>query len=128
MQLGATIDYGILLTTHYLRWRKNAPAREAIYKALGETVPSLIISAGILASAGIALGLTSSISVVCLLGFLLARGAIISLVMVTCFLPGLLVLFDGPIRATTWKAGFFQGEALPASSAAAVADGEKGDQ
>ena len=110
VQLGATIDYGILLTTHYLRWRKNVPAREAAYKALGETVPSLIVSAGILASAGIALGLTSSISVVCLLGFLLARGAIISLLMVTCFLPGLLILFDGPIRVTTWKSGFFRGD------------------
>ena len=114
VQLGATIDYGILLTTHYLRWRKKAPAKEAIYKALGETVPSLIVSAGILASAGFALGVTSSIDVVCLLGFLLARGAIISLVMVTCFLPALLVYFDGPIRATTWKSGFFRGKSLPA--------------
>lgn len=117
VQLGATIDYGILLTTHYLRWRKKAPAREAVYKALGETVPSLIVSAGILASAGIALGVTSSISVVSLLGFLLARGAIISLVMVTCFLPALLVVFDGPIRITTWKSGFLrEGKALPASA------------
>ncbi|MBR3690587.1 MAG: MMPL family transporter, partial [Eggerthellaceae bacterium] len=83
VQLGATIDYGILLTTHYLRRRKEMPARQAIYKALGETVPSLIVSAGILASAGFALGVTSDIAVVALLGFLLARGALISLVMVT---------------------------------------------
>lgn len=112
VQLGATIDYGILLTSHYLRRRKEMPARQAVYKALGETVPSLIVSAGILASAGFALGITSSISVVCLLGFLLARGALISLVMVTCFLPALLVYLDGPIRLTTWKAGFFRGKGV----------------
>lgn len=110
VQLGATIDYGILLTSHYLRHRKEMPARQAAYKALGETVPSLIVSAGILASAGFALGITSSIAVVRLLGFLLARGALISLVMVTCFLPALLVYLDGPIRLTTWKAGFFRGK------------------
>ena len=108
VQLGATIDYGILLTTHYLRWRKTVPAREAVFKALGETVPSLIVSAGILASAGFALGVTSDIAVVALLGFLLARGALISLAMVTCFLPALLVYFDGAIRVTTWKSGFFR--------------------
>lgn len=116
VQLGATIDYGILLTTHYLRWRKNVPAREAIYKALGETVPSLIVSAGILASAGFALGTTSDVAVVELLGFLLARGALISLAMVTCFLPALLVYFDGPIRVTTWKADFFRAKADEAAS------------
>lgn len=129
VQLGATIDYGILLTTHYLRRRKEMPARQAIYKALGETVPSLIVSAGILASAGFALGVTSSIAVVALLGFLLARGALISLVMVTCFLPALLVYFDGPIRVTTWKAGFFKPNAAlaTAGSSSNIAPDSEGD-
>lgn len=125
VQLGATIDYGILLTTHYLRRRKEMPARQAVFKALGETVPSLIVSAGILASAGFALGVTSDISVVALLGFLLARGALISLVMVTCFLPALLVYFDGPIRLTTWKSGFYRPRAALAAagdSTASVGD------
>lgn len=122
VQLGATIDYGILLTTHYLRRRKEMLPREAVFKALGETVPSLIVSAGILASAGFALGVTSSISVVSLLGFLLARGALISLVMVTCFLPALLVYFDTPIRLTTHKSGFFKpAPALAVAGAAATA-------
>lgn len=122
VQLGATIDYGILLTTHYLRHRKEKLPRQAIFTALGETVPSLIVSAGILASAGFALGITSSIAVVALLGFLLARGALISLAMVTCFLPALLVLFDGPIRMTTWKAGFYRpGKARVGEAAAPVA-------
>ncbi|MFR1639291.1 MAG: MMPL family transporter [Eggerthellaceae bacterium] len=46
VQLGATIDYGILLTTHYLRHRRRVPARKAA-PALGETFPSLLVSAGI---------------------------------------------------------------------------------
>ncbi|MFQ9180852.1 MAG: efflux RND transporter permease subunit [Eggerthella lenta] len=72
VQLGATIDYGILLTTHYLRHRRRVPARKAAHLALGETFPSLLVSAGILATAGFALGFSSSMSAVSSLGFLLA--------------------------------------------------------
>lgn len=110
VQLGATIDYGILLTTHYLAHRRLQPARQAVFAALGETFPSLLVSAGILASAGFALALSSAIAAVSSLGLLLGRGALISLVMVTCFLPALLVYGDGFIRRTTWRAGFFTGK------------------
>ena len=106
VQLGATIDYGILLTTHYLRHRRRVPARKAAHFALGETFPSLLVSAGILATAGFALGFSSSMSAVSSLGFLLARGALLSLTLVTCFLPALLVLLDRVIRRTTWHANF----------------------
>ena len=106
VQLGATIDYGILLTTHYLRHRRRVPARKAAHLALGETFPSLLVSAGILATAGFALGFSSSMSAVSSLGFLLARGALLSLTLVTCFLPALLVLLDRVIRRTTWHANF----------------------
>ena len=87
VQLGATIDYGILLTTHYLRHRRRVPARKAAHLALGETFPSLLVSAGILATAGFALGFSSSMSAVSTLGFLL-------------------VLLDRVIRRTTWHANF----------------------
>ena len=107
VQLGATIDYGILLTTHYLDHRRREPARRAIRLALGETFPSLLVSAAILATAGFALALTSSLSVVAGLGLLLGRGALLSLALVTCFLPGLLVYLDGIIRRTTYRADFF---------------------
>ncbi len=106
VQLGATIDYGILLTTHYLRWRKQLPARAAIHRALGETFPSLLVSAGILATAGFALYASSAIAAVSSLGMLLARGALISLVLVTCLLPALLVYADGIVRRLTWRPGF----------------------
>lgn len=110
VQLGATIDYGILLTTHYLAHRRHQPPRAAVFAALGETFPSLLVSAGILASAGFALALSSAIAAVSSLGLLLGRGALISLVMVTCFLPALLVYGDGFIRRTTWHAGFYRGK------------------
>lgn len=108
VQLGATIDYGILLTTHYLRHRRSHLPREAVRITLGETFPSLLVSAGILATAGFALGVTSSLSAVQVLGMLLGRGALISLAMVTCFLPGLLIYLDSIIRKTTRNADFFE--------------------
>lgn len=106
VQLGATIDYAILLTTHFLRERRHEQPKRAAYRALGKAFPSLLVSAGILATAGFALGFSSTMSAVSSLGFLLARGALMSLAMVTCFLPALLVLLDGVIRRGTWKADF----------------------
>ena len=106
VQLGATIDYGILLTTHYLRARRELPAREAVGRALGETFRSILVSACILATAGFALTASSTIAAVSTLGLLLGRGALLSLVLVTCFLPGLLIVFDGVIRRTTYHANF----------------------
>ncbi|MDO4290548.1 MAG: MMPL family transporter [Eggerthellaceae bacterium] len=126
VQLGATIDYGILLTTHYLRARRELPARAAVTRALGETFRSLLVSAGILATAGFALSVSSSIGAVSTLGLLLARGAILSVILVTCFLPGLLIALDGVIRRTTWKAGFASAGAGAESGGADDAAGAEG--
>lgn len=121
VQLGATIDYGILLTSHYLAHRRRMPARQAVFAALGEAFPSILVSAGILATAGFALAVSSSIGAVASLGLLLGRGALISLGMVTCFLPALLVYGDGLIRRTTWRSGFFSAESGAGGSASAPA-------
>ncbi len=115
VQLGATIDYGILLTSHYLDNRRRCLPKEAMRNALGETFVSLVVSAGILSSAGFALSATTSLSAVSSLGFLLGRGALISLAMVTCFLPALLVYGDGIIKRTTLKADSYT--EVPASDA-----------
>ena len=117
VQLGATIDYAILLTTHYLNHRKRVPARKSAHLALGETFPSLLVSASILATAGFALGFASSMSAVSSLGLLLARGALLSLALVTCFLPALLVLLDGVIRRTTLHADFAPSKGAPSKAA-----------
>lgn len=119
VQLGATIDYAILLTTRYLAQRKLMSARSAMHLAMAEAFPSLLVSAGILTTAGLALAATSSLSAVASLGLLLGRGAVLSLVLVTCFLPALLVFCDGFVRRTTWHAGFF----VPQGSHVASAQG-----
>lgn len=115
VQLGATIDYAILLTTRYMAHRKETTAREAAHLALGESFRSVLVSAAILATAGFALAATSSLSAVSTLGILLGRGALFSLALVSCVLPGLLVLFDKFIRKTTYRAGFFDGAPKTAS-------------
>lgn len=107
VQLGATIDYGILVTSRYVVYRKRYPARMAVKFALGDSFRSVLVSAAILATAGFALAATSSLSAVASLGLLLGRGAILSLIMVTCFLPGLLIYLDGFIRKTTLHADFY---------------------
>lgn len=115
VQLGATIDYAILLTTHYMTHRRYASARRAAHLALGESFRSVLVSAAILATAGFALAATSSLSAVSTLGILLGRGALLSLALVTCVLPGLLVLFDKFIRKTTFRARFYEGASDMAS-------------
>ncbi len=106
VQLGATIDYAILITDRYMHNRTLLAAKEAISKTLANNIVAVMISAGILASAGFALTLTSSNPIVIELGNLLARGTILSFVMVSTVLPALLILFDKVIRKTTYKNGF----------------------
>ena len=117
VQLGATIDYGILLTTHYLRAREAMQARQAVSQALGSSFRSILVSACILATAGFGLFVSSSIAAVSTLGMLLCRGALMSLVLVTCFLPGLLILLDGLIRRSTFRAKFAPRPDNPANPA-----------
>ncbi|MDR2673068.1 MAG: MMPL family transporter [Coriobacteriales bacterium] len=107
VQLGATVDYAILLTSTYLRRRRQMPARPAIIDALGTNFKSILVSATTLAVCGFALNFTTTNPAVADIGVLLLRGTILSFVMVVCFLPALLVLFDKAIAKTTRKSGFF---------------------
>jgi predicted RND superfamily exporter protein len=106
VQLGATVDYAILLTTQYLRNRKELPKRQAISRTLGETFRSILVSAATLASAGFTLYATSSNPVISGLGLLLGRGTLLSMLMVVCFLPAMLILLDKVIGKTTFRASF----------------------
>ena len=103
VQLGATVDYAILLTDHYMNHRKELPARLAIQRSLGENFKSILVSAATLSIAGFTLYATSSNSGAADIGLLLGRGTIFSFVMVLCFLPTMLVLFDKVIAKTTLK-------------------------
>lgn len=109
VQLGATVDYAILLTDHYMNNRKEMSAKEAIRVSLGDTAKSIFVSGSILASAGFCLGIISSDQIISELGILLGRGAVLSVIMVILFLPTLLLLFDKLIPYTTLKHNFFKG-------------------
>ena len=103
VQLGATVDYGILMAQHYMDHRQLLGRKEAAMKTVQTVAGSIIPPALILASAGFTLAAISSIQVVAELGSVLGRGAIISLAMVLFLLPNLLRLFDHFIEKTTWK-------------------------
>ncbi|MCL1896860.1 MAG: MMPL family transporter, partial [Clostridiales bacterium] len=107
VQLGATVDYAILLTTKYMKHRKLLPQKEAMNEALGTAFRSIMVSAATLSTSGFILYTTSINPVVADIGLLLCRGALLSFAMVVCFLPGMLKLFDRAIAKTTRRAGFF---------------------
>lgn len=102
IQLGATIDYAILLTTKYLEERQNGKAKiQAAKTALGSSIQSIFVSAMCFFGATIGVGLFSQIDMIGSLCTLIARGAIISMVIVVTVVPALLVSCDGLIRKTT---------------------------
>ncbi len=107
IQLGATVDYAILLTNTYLRNRRQMPKREAISVSLGGSFKSILVSALTLSTAGFTLFATSSNSAIADIGLLLGRGTLLSFAMVVCFLPTLLVVFDKAIEKITFKTKFF---------------------
>ena len=103
IQLGATVDYGILFTQHYLDNRELMDKKGAARETIAQTFGTLLPPALILTLAGAILQRVSSLAIVSELGEVLARGASFSFIMVILFLPGLLVLFDGVIHKTTWQ-------------------------
>lgn len=103
VQLGATVDYAILYTDHYLANRTKYHKQNALIVSIKETVPSLLPPALILTIAGFALAFSSSLTIVSELGSVLGRGAILSFLSVVFVLPGLLYLFDKTIQKTSRK-------------------------
>ncbi len=101
LQLGATIDYAILITNRYMEFRTIMPPAEAAMSAVKTAGNSVIVSALILTTAGFAEGAVSSISSISEIGILLGRGALLSGLLVLTLLPSLHILLDGVIRKTT---------------------------
>ena len=102
IQLGATVDYAILMTTRYKSERLNGNDRKtAVYTALRTSTPSVIVSGLGLFAATFGVAVYSNIDIVGSMCMLMARGAIISVVLVLLVLPSLLILCDGIICKTT---------------------------
>ena len=102
IQLGATVDYAILMTTRYKTERiAGAAGNDAVRTALATSIPSIIVSGMGLFAATFGVAVYSDIDIISSMCMLMARGAIISMLMVIFILPALLILFDRVICRTT---------------------------
>lgn len=102
IQLGATVDYAILMTTRYQRERSRGAGKfDAITTAHKFSVQSIIVSALSFFAATIGVGLYSNIDMISSLCILMARGALISMVVVVLILPSLFMVFDKIIVKTS---------------------------
>lgn len=98
LQLGATIDYSILMTNNYMEMRETMDSRESAVAAISKSALSVITSGSILTVVGYLLYFTSTIQAISQVGRLVGRGALLSMVLVLSLLPALLAGFDKPIR------------------------------
>lgn len=111
IQLGATIDYAILLTTKYLEERKKGKDKnEAIEESLTSSVSSIFVSAMCFFAATFAVFAISKIDMISSLCLLMSRGAIISMLVVMFVVPSVLLMFDKLIIKTTL--GFKKGSKI----------------
>ena len=95
IQMGATIDYGILLSDQYRTKRQNGSApREALMEALGKSLPTIMTSGVIITVAAFIIGKLCSIYYISSIGLLVSRGALVSVLLVLSLLPSLLLLAD----------------------------------
>jgi predicted RND superfamily exporter protein len=101
LQLGATIDYAILLSNRYMEFRGSQQPKEAAISATQAAGNSIVISALILSAAGFSFGFLSEINEIAAIGLLIGRGAALSGFMVLTLLPALLVMLDKVIQKTT---------------------------
>ena len=101
LQLGATVDYAILFTNRYFECRAKFGKRQSLRFTFETAAVSILTSGFILLTAGIALSVISTNSLLAELGTLVARGASLSLLSVLLALPGMLTLMDKVIQKTT---------------------------
>ena len=105
LQMGATIDYGILMTTHYRALRARLAPWDAAREALTMSLPTLLTSGLALVIAGYAVGFIASVFYISSIGIMLGRGAIASLILVILLLPCLLVWTDRWLKPGRGQAG-----------------------
>ena len=102
IQLGATVDYAILMTTRYKAERVGGKDKKAaVTTALAASIPSILVSGTGLFAATFGVGLYSDIEIISSMCMLMARGAVISMLLVILILPAMLLLFDRVICKTT---------------------------
>jgi len=103
IQMGANIDYAIVISSHYQELKATMPHKQAIVEALNAAFPTVFTSGIMMASAGLLIGNLSAQPVVSIMGTCLGRGTIVSIILVLCVLPSILVLGDSIIERTRFK-------------------------
>ena len=103
IQMGANIDYAIVISSHYQECKKTMPHKKAIVVALNSAFPTVFTSGTMMASAGLLIGNMSAQPVVSIMGMCIGRGTIISIILVLLVLPSILVLGDSIIERTSFK-------------------------
>lgn len=102
IQMGANIDYAIVITNRYQELKHLMPKKEAVVETLNQAFPTIITSGCILALAGIFIGVLSSEEAISSIGICLGRGTTISIILVMGVLPQLLLLGDYIIERTAF--------------------------
>ena len=101
IQMGANIDYAIVISSHYTDLKKVMHHKDAIVTALNESFPTIFTSGSILASAGVLISVLTTNPVIAAIGECLGRGTIVSILLVLFVLPQILVLGDVIIERTS---------------------------
>lgn len=109
IQLGATVDYAILMTSRYQKERiRGAKKKDAIRIAHETSIQSIITSGLSFFAATVGIAIYSEIDMISAICTLLARGAVISTIVVICILPAMFMIFDKVICKTTLKMGHLE--------------------
>ena len=109
VQLGAAVDYAIIFTEEYLARRRRMPKAEASIQSIEKTAQPIMTSSSILILACLGIYLSVSSPMIQQVGMLIARGALISVILIFFVLPLLFTLLDGFVRVTSYKIGFYRG-------------------
>jgi len=102
IQMGANIDYAIVISNRYMELKKEMPIKEAIVETLNQSFPTIVTSGTILTAAGLLIGRLSSNPAISSIGSCLGRGTIISMLLVMSVLPQILLLGDTIIERTAF--------------------------
>lgn len=103
IQMGANIDYAIVISSRYMDLKKKMPLKEAMTESLNLAFPTIITSGAMMALAGMAIGLLTSNEIISGIGVFIGSGTTISIFLVMCVLPQILLTGDIIIRKTSFN-------------------------
>ena len=103
IQMGANIDYAIVISSRYMELKEKMPLRDAMIETLNLAFPTIITSGTMLASAGIVIGFLTSNETISAIGVYLGVGTLISIFLVMCVLPQILLMGDIIIKKTSFS-------------------------